>query len=99
MKTAKRERKAGVTMKRIAPATKAEMIATIQKTEAALFLMLKQSESFWGSDNTLTKMDRTRWAAINELMTALGIRTDLSLPDNVKAGEFITERLRKEQAA
>ena len=99
MKAKRKERVAGVTTKRIAPSTKAEMIATIQKTEAALFLMLKQSEVFWGSDNTLTRIDRTRWAVVNELMTVLGIRTDLALPDNMKAADLITERIRKEQSA
>jgi hypothetical protein len=99
MKAKRKERPAGVSVKRTAPQTKAEMIATIQRQEAALFLMLKQSEVFWGADNTLTRIDRTRWAVLNELMTSLGITTDLSLPDNIKAAELITERLRKEQEA
>ncbi len=93
MKAKRKERVQGVSVKRTASQTKAEMIAQIQKTEAALFLMLKQTEAVWGQDNNLTKIDRTRWATVNELMKSLGIKTDLMLPDNIEATEIIMTRL------
>ena len=98
MKSKRKERVAGVTTKRIAPLTKAEMIASIQKLEAQLFLRLKITEESFGIDDTLTKSDRTRWAGVNEVMDAIGIRPDNTLPDNREATAIIMERLRREQA-
>ena len=62
-----------------------QMIAEIQRQEAALFLMLKQTEAIWGTDNTLTRIDRSRWGAIIDLMADLGIKSDLTLPDSKQA--------------
>jgi hypothetical protein len=98
MKAKRKERVAGVSVKRTAPLTKAEMIASIQKLEAQLFLRLKITEESFGIDDTLTKSDRTRWAGVNEVMEAIGIRPDNTLPDNREATAIIMERLRREQA-
>lgn len=96
MKAKRKERVAGVTVKRIAPLTKAEMIVAIQRLEAQLFLRLKNTEEAFGQDDSLTKSDRTRWAGVNEVMEAIGIRPDNTLPDNQEATKIIIERLRRE---
>ena len=98
MKAKRKERDPRVSVKRIAPLTKAEMIAAIQKLEAQLFLRLKITEESFGIDDTLTKSDRTRWAGVNEVMEAIGIQPDNTLPDNREATKIIIARLHREQA-
>jgi len=94
MKAKRKERVAGVTTKRIAPLTKAEMIAAIQRLEAHLFLKLKQTEEAFGQDDILTKSDRTRWAGVNDALKVMGIKADNTLPDNREATAIIINRLR-----
>ena len=98
MKAKRKERVAGVSVKRTAPLTKAEMIASIQRLEAQLFLRLKITEESFGIDDTLTKSDRTRWAGVNEVMQTIGIQPDNMLPDNQEATKIIIARLHREQA-
>jgi hypothetical protein len=94
MKTAKRERNPKVTTKRIVSQTKAEMIATIQRREAALWLTLKETEECWGPDDDSTVIARARWSAIHDMMKALGIPQDFMLPDNQAATAIIIRRIR-----
>jgi hypothetical protein len=77
--------------------TKKQMIKQIQKMEAELFLALKESEALWGTEHTLTRIDRSRWASIHNLMKELGIEFDFSLPDADVAFGLIRERINKEQ--
>ena len=98
MKAKRKERTAGVTVKRTAALTKAEMIAAIQKLEAHLFLKLKNTEAAFGQDSRFTESDRTRWAGVNDALKVMGIKADNTLPDNIEATSIIMERLRREQA-
>jgi hypothetical protein len=77
--------------------TKKQMIKQIQKMEAELFLALKESEVLWGTEHTLTRIDRSRWASIHNLMKELDIEFDFNLPDNDAAVMIIKERINKEQ--
>lgn len=94
MKTAKRERNLKVRVKKIASQTKAEMIATIQRQEAALWLALKETEECFGTDNDSTIIARARWSAIHDIMKTLGIHSDGLLPDNLAATDIIIRRIR-----
>ena len=94
MKAKRKERVAGVTTKRIAPLTKAEMIASIQRQEAALWLALKETEECYGPDDDITVIARARWSAIHDVMKTLGIHSDGLLPDNLAATEIIIRRIR-----
>lgn len=99
MKAVKKERNPKMTVKKIkSTLTKAQMIATMQRFEAAAFLELKESERDYGSDASFTNQCRTRWAGINATMTALGIEQDFALPDNVEAVAIICERIAKQRA-
>ena len=93
MKTAKRERNPKVRVKRM-PLTKAEMIATIQRREAAMWLTLKETEECWGPDDDITVTARARWSAIHDMMNVLGIHSDGLLSDNLAATEIIIRRIR-----
>jgi hypothetical protein len=97
MKAKRKERVAGVSVKK-AQLTKAEMIASIQQREAAMFLELKKSEREYGAEDCLTNMIRSQWSAVNTMMKSLGIPEDNTLPDNQEATKIIIECLRKEQA-
>ena len=97
MKAKRKERVAGVSVKKT-PLTKAEMIASIQLREAAMFLELKKSEREYGTEDRLTNMIRSQWSAVNTMMKSLGIPEDNTLPDNREATAIIMERLRREQA-
>jgi hypothetical protein len=100
MKTQKKERDPKVRVKTVkAQLTKAEMIASIQLREAAMFLELKKSEREYGSDNSLTNLLRNQWSAVNTCMQSLGIKSDLNLPDNQEATAIICERIEKQQEA
>ena len=98
MKAMKKERDPRVSVKK-APLTKAEMIASIQLTEAALFLELKKSEREYGTDDRLTSMIRTQWSAVNSMMKSLGIPEDNALPDNKEATMIIIARIEAQQKA
>ena len=93
MKTAKRERNPKVRVKSM-PLTKAEMITTIQRREAAMWLTLKETEECFGTDNDSTIIARARWSAIHDMMNVLGIRADITLPDFQAATEIIIRRIR-----
>ena len=94
MKAKRKERVAGVSVKRTTALTKSEMIAAIQRLEAHLFLKLKTTEEAFGQDSRFTESDRTRWAGVNDAMTAMGIRPDNTLPDNIEATDIIIKRVR-----
>ena len=98
MKAKRKERVAGVTTKRLNQLTKSEMITTIQKLEAALWLALKETEDCFGADNDNTIVARARWSAIHDMMKAIGIHSDVSLSDNLAATEIIIRRIRANMA-
>ena len=98
MKAVKKERDPRVSVKK-APLTKAEMIASIQQREAAMFLELKKSEREYGTDDRLTSMIRTQWSAVNSMMKSLGIPEDNALPDNQEATMIIIARIEAQQKA
>ena len=75
--------------------TKKEMIKTIQKHEAELFLQLKGNEYAFGEDHIITSKSRSKWLGINNLMETLGIKHDITLPENKKAIELINEKLKE----
>ena len=94
MKAKRKERVAGVSVKRMAPLTKAEMIANVQRREAALWLTLKETEECWGSDDDITIIARARWSAVHDMMNALGIPQDFGLSDMQAATDIIIRRIR-----
>lgn len=71
--------------------TKAAMIQEIQRQEAKLFLELKEATARYGEDDAYTKKQRSAYVAIYDLTKALGIKMDVTLPDNVKALELIRQ--------
>jgi len=79
--------------------TKAAMITEIQKTDAMMWLELKQAESRYGREDEYVCNLRARWATIRNMMEAVGIQEDHTLPDNLEATCIIIERVRREQAA
>ena len=101
MKAQRKERDPKVRVKMVkitkTPLTKSQMVATMQRMEAAAFLELKKAERDYGTDASFTTMCRTRWAGINAALEALCIPQDFNLPDNVEAVAIINERLSKEQ--
>jgi len=72
--------------------TKKEMIETIQQHEAELFLQVKVDEKIFGKEHIITKISRTRWCGVNNLMETLGIRHDITLPENQEAIRLIIEK-------
>ena len=99
MKAQRKERDPKVRVKTVkATLTKSQMIATVQRLEAAAFLELKESERDYGSDSNFTTQCRTRWAGINATMTSLGIEQDFALPDNQAATAIVLERIAKQRA-
>lgn len=69
---------------------KAEMIETIQKTEAAMYLEYCKYKRLYGKDHAITVTCRKRWAAVMDLMSNLKLKTDCTLPDNQLAVEYET---------
>ena len=65
--------------------TKKEMIKTIQRLEAELYLEVKQAEQCYGVESDITERRTTRWASVHNAMQAIGVACDLTLPDNQKA--------------
>ena len=99
MKAQRKERDPRVSVKTLKTTlTKQQMIATVQRMEAAAFLELKRAERDYGTDASFTAMCRTSWAGINATLTALGIQQDFTLPDNQEAAAIIYERIAKQQA-
>jgi hypothetical protein len=75
---------------------KNQMIAETQKLEAEYWLALKQAEMDRGVEDSYTMKLRFRWAAMDRLLTVLGIQSDASLPDNQKATLMIIARVEKQ---
>ena len=71
--------------------TKKQMIQAIQLLEAASFLECRKMQKYYGKESTLHQSARSRFCAINETMTALGIESDFALPDNQEALTMIME--------
>jgi len=72
--------------------TKKEMIETIQLYEAELFLQVKVDEKIFGKEHTITKLSRTKWCGVNNLMETLGVKPDNTLPENQEAIRLIIEK-------
>jgi hypothetical protein len=79
--------------------TKQKMIQTIQLQEAKLYLELKQAEQQYGSHDDFTLSCRTRWGSVHQLMQAMNIESDFTLPDNAKATAIICQLVREEREA
>ena len=71
--------------------TKANMIQGIQKQEARLWLALKEATRDFGKDHSYTRSCRASYSAVYELMHALKIGMDNTLPDNVTAAEVLQQ--------
>ena len=67
------------------------MIQGIQKQEARLWLTLKEATLNFGKDHAFTKSCRASYSAVYELMHALKIGMDNTLPDNVTASEVMQQ--------
>ena len=74
--------------------TKAAMIAEMQKTDAMMWLELKQAEARYGAEDEWVTKLRARWATVHDVMESLGIQADHTLPDNLAATEIIIRRIR-----
>lgn len=74
--------------------TKAAMIKAIQVADARAWLELKQAESRYGTEDEYVCNLRARWATIRNMMEAVGIQEDHTLPDNQEATEIIIRRIR-----
>ena len=99
MKAVKKERDPRVSVKTVKAAlTKAQMIQEIQKTEAALFLELKQAAYDFGYDDAFTGRRRAAYSAVYTLMKSLGIEPDFQLADNQKAMEVMLATSKKKMA-
>ena len=98
MKAQRKERDPKVSVKKM-PLTKAAMIDSIQRHEAALFLELKRSQRDYGRNADFTNQLRSQWCAVNTLMHSLGINEDYALPDNQEATAIICERIAKQREA
>ena len=72
--------------------TKKEMIKVIQQLEAETFLQVKVDESVFGAEHDITKLSRTKWCGMNEMMEALGVKPDNTLPENQEAIKLIIEK-------
>ena len=72
--------------------TKKEMIKVIQQKEAEAFLQVKVDENVFGSEHNITKLSRTKWCGMNEIMEVLGIKPDNTLPENQEAIKLIMEK-------
>ena len=86
MKTAKRERVPGVSVKNTKPTlTKAEMIKAIQVAEAKAWQTLQADKKTFGEDHRVTEISRNQWSPIFELRTSLGI-PGLGMSDMIAEG-------------
>jgi hypothetical protein len=74
--------------------TKAAMITEIQKTDAMMWLELKQAEQRYGHEDELVGTLRARWATVHNMMESLGIQADHTLPEAEEATRIIIERIR-----
>lgn len=74
MKTAKRERVPGVSVKNTKPTlTKAEMIREIQVAEAKAWKEYNENKALYGPAEAVTTRCRTTWSALYELRKQLGV--------------------------
>jgi len=72
--------------------TKKEMIAAIQLIEAQEFLKLKEYDSLYGWNDTLTDRARVRFVAVSDLMETLGIKPDIKLKESEQAMAIILNK-------
>jgi hypothetical protein len=72
--------------------TKKEIIAEIQGMEASYWLALKRAEVNFGENHVHTGKERARWGTLCELMHAIGIQADPSLPNSQEATKMILEK-------
>ena len=79
--------------------TKQKMIQTIQLQEAKLYLELKQADQQYGSHDDVTISCRYKWVSVHQLMQAMNIESDNTLPDNAKAIAIICQLVREEREA
>jgi hypothetical protein len=77
--------------------TKQKMIQTIQLQEAKLYLELKQAEQQYGSHDDFTMSRRSQWVSVHQLMQAMNIESDFTLPDNAKATAILCQLVREER--
>ena len=76
--------------------TKKEMIAAIQLQEAELFLQAKRYEFQYGREDGLCLTALQKWIGVNNMMEALGICSDYSLPQSYEATTLIC-KIQKQQ--
>jgi hypothetical protein len=74
--------------------TKQEMITAIQLQEAQAFLKLKELEAEYGAHESITKVARSKFVAVHELMESLGIRSDFNLPESQRATDLIMFKIK-----
>jgi hypothetical protein len=76
---------------------KNQMIAETLKLEATYWLALQKAQTDRGVDDPLTEKMRFRWSAMDQLLTVLGISSDLTLPDNKAATALVMARVEKQK--
>ena len=79
--------------------TKKQMIESIQKQEAKLFLDIKVNEKMFGASHFITSRSRTEWIGVHKLMQTLEIQPDINLPDAQEAFKLIHEELNQKEVA
>ena len=75
------------------------MIKTMQQQEASLFLEAKKYEYVYGREDGITQAALGRWLGVHQLMEALGIATDMTLPESTKSVEYICLISKRDKAA
>lgn len=79
--------------------TKKEMIQSMQQQEARLFLEAKKSEFKYGRLSTPAETALAKWLGVSQLMEALGIEEDTTLPEVAEAVEYICLISKRDKAA
>jgi hypothetical protein len=77
---------------------KAEMIELVLRKEAAAYLAWQIEREEFGDESGSAITARRRWSGLYELMTDLGLVSDIMLPDNQQAIE-IRRRLELSRAS
>jgi len=75
--------------------TKKEMIQSIQKKEAELFIALQEKELLFEEGDPIVKRARTKWNAIYTLLKELGLEVDLSVDVIEKTSAIMREKHNK----
>jgi hypothetical protein len=76
---------------------KADMITSIQKEEATLWLAAKRMELLFGRYEAITMRYFSSWSAIHQLMEVLGIKSNSQLPENKEASEIVYQIYQQQQ--